>query len=51
MWATRPEGLANLQVLVVEAVRAWRECPHLKIEIWGTRHEAMEVPHSWHEPP
>jgi len=27
-----PEGLAYL-----EAVRALRECPHLKIEIWGTR--------------
>jgi len=22
---------------VVEAVRALRECPHLRIEIWGTR--------------
>ncbi len=20
-----------------KAVRAWRECPHLRIEIWGTR--------------
>jgi ketosteroid isomerase-like protein len=28
----KPEGLAYL-----EAVRALHECPHLKIEIWGTR--------------
>jgi hypothetical protein len=22
---------------VGKAISAWRECPHLKIEIWGTR--------------
>jgi hypothetical protein len=30
--------VGNLSMVWREAVRASHECPHLKIEIWGTRH-------------